>query len=102
MEKLALALALDLVIATRKLRPYFHSHTVWVLTSYLLRQVLQNSDTWGRLLKWAIELSQFEIEFQPRSVIKGQALADFVTEFSYKLDERPEDDSSPSTPQVPK
>ena len=37
MEKLALAL----VIASRKLRPYFHSHTIWVLTNYPLRQVLK-------------------------------------------------------------
>ena len=80
MEKLALAL----VIATRKLRPYFHSHPVWVLTNYPLRQVLQKLDALGRLLKWAIELSQFEIEYQPRPVIKGQALADFIDEFSYK------------------
>ena len=35
-EKLALAL----VIASRKLRPYFHSFLVWVLTNYSLRQVL--------------------------------------------------------------
>ena len=46
-EKLALAL----VIATRKLRPYFHSHSVQVLTNYPLRQVLQKSDASGRLLK---------------------------------------------------
>ena len=59
MEKLALAL----VIASRKLRPYFHSHTICVLTNYPLRQVLQKSDASGRLLKWAIELSQFDIEF---------------------------------------
>ena len=61
MKKLALAL----VIATRKLRPYFHSHPVWVVTNYPLRQVLQKLDASGRLLKWAIELSQFEIEYQP-------------------------------------
>ena len=36
MEKLALAL----VVASRKLRLYFHSHTIWVLTNYPLRQVL--------------------------------------------------------------
>ena len=36
MEKLALAF----VIAMRKLRPYFHSHPVQVLTNYALRQVL--------------------------------------------------------------
>ena len=41
-------------------------------------------DALGRLLKWAIELSLFEIEFQTRLAIKGQALADFITEFSDK------------------
>ena len=61
MEKLAMAL----VIATRKLRSYFHSHPVQALTNYPLRQVLQKPDASGRLLKWAIELSQFEFEFQP-------------------------------------
>ena len=43
MEKLALAL----VIATRKLRPHFHSHSVRVFTNYPLRQVLQKSDASG-------------------------------------------------------
>ena len=62
--------------------PYFHSHTIQVLTNYLLRQVLQKPDASGRLLKWAIELSQFDIKFLPRLTIKGQALADFITEFT--------------------
>ena len=67
MEKLALAL----VIASRKLRPFFHSHTIRVLTNYSLRQLLQKPNAPGHLLKWAIELSQFDIEFLPRSTIKG-------------------------------
>ena len=36
LEKLALAL----VIVSRKLRSYFHSHSIEVLTNYSLRQVL--------------------------------------------------------------
>ena len=94
MEKLALAL----VIATRKMKPYFHLHPVWVLTNYPLRQVLQKPDASGRLLKWAIELSQFEIEFLARLAIKGQALADFIAEFSHKLEGRPEEGPSPRLP----
>ena len=38
----------------------------------------------GCLLKWAVELGQFDIHFRPRTIIKGQALADFVVEFIYK------------------
>ena len=98
MEKLALAL----MLASRKLRPYFHSHLIWVLTNHPLRQVLQKPDASGCLLKWAIELSQFKIEFQPRPVIKGQALADFIAEFSHEPDERLEETPGPLMPEIPK
>ena len=47
MEKLAYAL----VINSRKLRPYFQAHTIKVLISYPLRQVLQKLEASGRLLK---------------------------------------------------
>ena len=54
LEKLALAL----VVASRKLRHYFHLHSLKVLTNYLLSQVLQKLEASCRLLKWAIELGQ--------------------------------------------
>ena len=36
----------------------------------------------GRMVQWAIELSQFDIEYHPRTAIKTQALADFIAEFT--------------------
>ncbi|XP_074346143.1 uncharacterized protein LOC141684905 [Apium graveolens] len=51
MEKLAYAL----ILAARKLRPYFQAHKV--------------------------ELGQFDVDYKPRTAIKGQALADFLLEF---------------------
>lgn len=33
-------------------------------------------------MNWSVELGQFDIEFHPRISIKGQALADFLLEFS--------------------
>ena len=36
----------------------------------------------GRMVQWAIELSQFDIEYHPRTAIKAQALADFIVEFT--------------------
>jgi hypothetical protein len=77
-EKLAFAL----VMASRKLRPYFQAHTIRVLTEYPLRNVLQKLDLSGRLANWAIELGQFDLEFIPRNAIKGQALAEFLVEFT--------------------
>ena len=78
MEKLILAL----VTAARKLRPYFQAHTIEVPTEYPMKQVLHKPETSGRLMKWAIELSEFDIIYKLKTVIKGQVLADFVMEFT--------------------
>ena len=78
MEKLILAL----VTTSRKLRPYFQAHTVEVPTEYPMKQILHKPETSGRLIKWAIELSEFDIRYKPRTTIKGQILADFIMEFT--------------------
>ena len=78
MEKLILAL----VTAARKLRFYFQTHTIEVRTEYPMKQVLQKPKTSRRLMKWALELSGFEIRYKPKTTIKGQVLADFVMEFT--------------------
>ncbi|XP_077215785.1 uncharacterized protein LOC143850414 [Tasmannia lanceolata] len=67
-------------MAARKLRPYFQAHTIKVLTGQPLRQILHRPDTSGRLVKWAMELSEFDINYLPRPAIKAQVLADFVAE----------------------
>ena len=78
MEKLILAL----VIATQKLRPYFQAHTIEVPTEYPMKQVLHKPETSGRQMKWAIEMSEFDIRYKPKTAIKGQILADFIMEFT--------------------
>ena len=78
MEKLILAL----VTAAWKLRPYLQAHTIEVPTEYPMKQVLHKPETSGRLMKWAIELSEFDIIYKPKITIKGQVLADFVMEFT--------------------
>ncbi|XP_062176102.1 uncharacterized protein LOC133881163 [Alnus glutinosa] len=74
-------LAFTLVVSARRLRPYFQAHTIRVLTEYPMGKVLQKPDLSGRLVSWAVELGQFDIEFHPRTAIKGQVLADFLVEF---------------------
>ena len=54
-----------------------------MLKSYPLRQVLQKLEASGRLLKWPIELSQFDVCYRSRITIKGQAFAHFVVKFTY-------------------
>jgi len=67
MEKLALAV----VTAARKLRPYFQSHPIVVLTSLPLRTILHSPTQSGRLGKWAIELSEFDLEFRARTSLNS-------------------------------
>ncbi|KAM1262100.1 hypothetical protein ACFX2G_027878 [Malus domestica] len=81
-EKLALAL----VMSARKLRPYFQAHAIIVLTNHPLRQILQSPDTSGRMIKWAIALGEFDISYQPKPAEKGQAVADFIADFTYPVD----------------
>ena len=70
--------------AVQKLRPYFQAHLVVVLTDQSLRSILHKPDLTGRMLQWAIELSEYGIEFQHRLSMKGQVMADFVLEYSQK------------------
>ncbi|KAL0313454.1 UNVERIFIED_CONTAM: Transposon Ty3-G Gag-Pol polyprotein [Sesamum radiatum] len=65
-EKMALAL----VITTRRLRPYFLSHPIGVKTNNPLKQTLGKPDTSGRLVKWVMELSEYDISYGPKTTIK--------------------------------
>ncbi|XP_074362423.1 uncharacterized protein LOC141702692 [Apium graveolens] len=71
---------LVLITTSRKLRPYFQAHKIKVLMYQTLRNILHSPKAGGRLIKWAIELGEFYIKYQPRTTIKPQALADFVVE----------------------
>ncbi|KAJ9565034.1 hypothetical protein OSB04_001000 [Centaurea solstitialis] len=82
MEKLLLGL----MTAAKKLRHYFESHHIIVVTNYPLKTVLRKPELTGRLAKWSIYLSGFDIEFKPKTAIKSQVLADFVAEFSPGLE----------------
>ncbi|GAV73825.1 hypothetical protein CFOL_v3_17308, partial [Cephalotus follicularis] len=48
------------------------------LTDKPLRQVLAQPNTSGRLVKWFVELGEYDVKFEARPVIKSQVLADFV------------------------
>ena len=78
MEKLILAL----VTTARKLQPCFQAHTIEVPTEYPMKQVLHRLETSGRLIKWAIKLSEFDIRYKPRKTVKWQILTDFIMEFT--------------------
>ena len=74
-----------LLIIARKLRHYFQAYPIAVLTDHPLKQILQRPNTSRRLLKWSVELSEFHNNYRLRMVIKAQALADFIIEFTHDI-----------------
>jgi hypothetical protein len=70
------------LVVSRKLRHYFQAHRVVVVTSFQLRAILHNSNATGNITKWATELAEFQLDFQPRHAIKSQVLADFIVEWT--------------------
>ncbi|GJU03385.1 reverse transcriptase domain-containing protein [Tanacetum coccineum] len=76
MEKLVLAL----LSASKRLKIYFQVHTIIVITDQPIKQLLSSSEISGRMLKWRFELEGYDIQYRPRTAIKGQILADFIVE----------------------
>ena len=70
--------ALALWTAVRKLRPYFQSHPVVVLTNLPLWGTIHKHDMSRRMAYWVMELSEYGIQYKPRLSKKGQVLADFL------------------------
>ena len=68
MEKLAFAL----VTAARKLKPYFLAHTVVILTDKPLWRVMSNPKAARRMSLWAIELSEFNVQYHRIQPLKDK------------------------------
>uniref|UniRef100_A0A803PKJ1 Integrase catalytic domain-containing protein n=1 Tax=Cannabis sativa TaxID=3483 RepID=A0A803PKJ1_CANSA len=66
----------------KKAQTVLPSHPILVLTQYPLRSTIHKSELSRRLTKWAVELSEYDITFQPRTAMKSKVFADFITDFS--------------------
>ena len=64
------------------------------MTDHPLKKSMNKLEAVGRLIQWAIELSEFDVKYQPRNAIKAQALTEFIAEFTpghRDLNEREDD-----------
>jgi len=77
-EKECLALVFDI----QKMRHYLVGQIIHVISKVKpLRLFMTNpSSLNGRLAKWVILLSQYEMQFLPQKAVKGQAVTDFLVE----------------------
>ncbi|XP_068486877.1 uncharacterized protein [Phaseolus vulgaris] len=52
------------------------------MTNLPIHKLLQKPNVAGRMVRWAVELSEFDIQYETKGSIKGQVYADFVAELS--------------------
>jgi hypothetical protein len=50
---------------SRELRHYFQSHKIKVVSSFPLGEILRSHDTVGHIVKWSVELGEYDLEFCP-------------------------------------
>lgn len=53
-----------------------------MLTEYPLKAVLWKTCSSSRILKFSQDLAIYDIQFEPRTSLKGQVLADFFAELT--------------------
>ncbi|KAG9444850.1 hypothetical protein H6P81_016190 [Aristolochia fimbriata] len=70
-----------LIFAIQKLRHYLLAHSTNLISrADPLKFIMSRPMLSGRLAKWALLLSEFEINFIPQKAIKGQGLANFLAD----------------------
>jgi ribonuclease HI len=69
------------ILTWRKLRHYFESHPVTMVSSFPLGEIIQCREASGRIAKWVVELMGETLLFAPRKAIKSQVLTDFLAEW---------------------
>ncbi|KAG9444837.1 hypothetical protein H6P81_016177 [Aristolochia fimbriata] len=72
---------LALIFVIQKLRHYLLAHSTNLISrADPLKYIMSQSILSGRLAKWALLLSNFQINFVPQRATKGQALANFLAD----------------------
>jgi hypothetical protein len=75
-------IAYEVIMTARKLRHYFEGHRIRVITNQPLNDLFANREASTRIIKWGAELSKYIVDFERRSAIKSQILADFVVDWT--------------------
>ena len=71
---------LIMIWATKKLRHYFQSYKIQAISKIdPLRYLFQVPALIGKISRWLVLLIEFDIEYITTKVIKGRAVAEFLT-----------------------
>ena len=89
-------LCLALVWATRRLRHYMTEYSLHLISCLdPLRYLFDRPALTGRLMRWLVLLTEFDIQYVSQKSIKGSIVADHLASLSTSED-RPVDDDFPN------
>ena len=84
-----------LVRASHRLRQYMLSHTTWLVSKMdSFKYIFEKPALTGRIARWQVLLSKFDIVYVTQKPIKGSALADYLAQ-------QPLNDYQPMHPEFP-
>ena len=64
-------MVLALFIISRKLKHYFQTFLITVLTEHPIRSIVKNLEATGRISKWTSKLRSYRLKYEPKTTIKG-------------------------------
>ena len=47
-----------------------------------MKKAMSSLEAARRMALWAIELSEFDVRYRPRTAMKGQVVADFIAKYT--------------------
>ena len=71
-----------IIMTSMKVSHYFDEHSITIVSSAPLADILNNPGVTGRVAKWNIELSPRDLQFKHPTTIKAQVLPDFLVEWT--------------------
>ena len=84
-----------LVWASHRLRQYMLSHTTWLISKMdPVKYIFEKPALTGRIARWQVLLSEFDIVYVTQKAVKGSALADYLAQ-------QPLQDYRPMHPEFP-
>ena len=70
-----------MVWATKKLRPYLLDHSVILVSRLdLIKYLFEKPALTGRLARWLLLLSKFDLKYVTRKSVKGRVVAEFLAD----------------------
>uniref|UniRef100_A0A2N9HIG8 Uncharacterized protein n=1 Tax=Fagus sylvatica TaxID=28930 RepID=A0A2N9HIG8_FAGSY len=68
--------------ASKKLRQYMLYYTTWLVSRMdPIKYIFEKPALTGKIARWQVLLSEFDILFVARKAIKGQAIADYLADY---------------------